>query len=111
MLGCSECTGLLSEFSQNESFATSTLKHATRRTLAHLSGRRIHPSAWKVNSPKFAGTAFSEVRLQKRPLGITADYPLCFSIYGRMSPQVWGMCLAIVFFFGGLLYGSLHAVL
>jgi len=28
-----------------------------------------------------------------------------------MSPQVWGMGLAIVFFFGGLLYGSLHAVL
>src|SRR5215208_6322769 len=54
--------------SSHVSPATSTTKHATQLTLAHLSERLIHRSAWKANSKKFGGTEFSEV--QRRCVGM-----------------------------------------
>jgi hypothetical protein len=40
----------------------------------------IHPSAWKVNSPNFAGTEFSEVRF---PWGCAAHTALYLVIAGK----------------------------
>jgi hypothetical protein len=41
-------------FSLHVPLATNTSEHATQRSLAHLQRRRIHRSAWKKGSRKFA---------------------------------------------------------
>ena len=55
-----------------------------------LSGRPIHPSAWKVHSANFASTGLSEVRqesLKDHPLG---DAPLLAVLLHWVQPLRWG---------------------
>ena len=37
-------------YSESAQHTSSAVKHATQRSLTYLSGRRIHPSAWKVTA-------------------------------------------------------------